>query len=234
MCYTNNISPQALLLRLNADLLANGFYSLAIFSLREFFNILKANTIAIMEERDMKPTKDRFIEKQEELYDKVFRRCYSKTSSKEVAKDLTQDVFTRVWDYICQGNEIRYLNSFVYRVTSNRIKDWYKKKKTIPMAKLGDFDEMSISDNSHESITYGAEMRHVWRRLNELGDHYAEVIRMRIFEGMSPQEIAKSLGERTNTVSVRIHRGLKRFRELLSESPEGYDSSKMNSVISNN
>lgn len=161
-------------------------------------------------------TKERFIEKQEDLYDKVFRRCYSKTSSKEVAKDLTQDIFTRTWDYINKGKDIQYINSFVYRVTSNRIKDYYKKKKSIPMANMGDFDENSVSsDDLHERIEHRAEMKRIKGRLNELGDRYSEVIRMRVFEGKSPQEIAEVLGERTNTVSVRIHRGLKKFRKLI-------------------
>lgn len=161
-------------------------------------------------------TKERFIEKQEELYDKVFRRCYSKTSSKEVAKDLTQDIFTRTWDYINRGKDIQYINSFIYRVTSNRIKDYYKKKKSIPMANMGDFDENTVSsDDIHERITDRAEVKRIKGRLNELGERYSEVIRMRVFEGRSPQEIAEILGERTNTVSVRIHRGLKKFRKLI-------------------
>ncbi|MEX0935163.1 MAG: sigma-70 family RNA polymerase sigma factor [Candidatus Paceibacterota bacterium] len=165
-------------------------------------------------------TKERFIEKLEELYDKVFRRCYSKTSSKEVAKDLTQDIFTRTWDYINRGKEIKYLNSFIYQVTSNRIKDYYKKKKSIPMANMGDFDEKDLSSDSfHTYIIDRAEVKRVRARLYELGEKYAEVIRMRIFEGMSPKEIGEKLGERTNTVSVRIHRGLKKFRKLLNTEP---------------
>ena len=163
-----------------------------------------------------KSTRERFLELQEELYPKVYRRCLSKTSSHEVANDLTQDIFTRVWAYIEKGNEVRYLHSFIYRVTSNRIKDWYKKKKSTPFARMGDFEPEHISeDSTHESIQDIAEMRYVWRQLQYLGEHYADVIRMRVFEGMSPAEIADELGERTNTISVRLHRGLKRFREIL-------------------
>ena len=40
---------------------------------------------------------------------------------------------------------------------------------------------------------------------------------MRYIDDLSPQEIAEVVGESENLVSVRIHRGLVRLRELVNK-----------------
>jgi len=51
--------------------------------------------------------------------------------------------------------------------------------------------------------------------LQKLPDAYREALSLRYIEGLSPQEIGKIVGESENAVSVRIHRGLKKLKELL-------------------
>jgi len=51
--------------------------------------------------------------------------------------------------------------------------------------------------------------------LKLLPDAYKEVLILRYVDGLSPKEIAQSLDENENAVSVRVHRGLKKLKELL-------------------
>lgn len=162
---------------------------------------------------------EQFLDAYDRLADKVFRRILFKTSNRDVAKDLTQDVFVRTWDYLAKGNTVEYINSFIYTVTSNIIKDWYKKKKSIPMGKMGDYDNTNIPDDM-ENITDKAEVKLVARKLEGVPEPYRETLRLRFIEGMSPGQIGEMMNERTNTVSVRIHRGLKKFREILTKDEE--------------
>ena len=46
---------------------------------------------------------EEFLRAYEEFADAIFRHCYFRISDREVAKDLTQETFTRTWKYIVDG-----------------------------------------------------------------------------------------------------------------------------------
>jgi RNA polymerase sigma factor (sigma-70 family) len=55
----------------------------------------------------------------------------------------------------------------------------------------------------------------VLRALDSLDPRDRDVITMRFVEGIPPREIAGILGERENTISVRITRALKKLRLII-------------------
>jgi RNA polymerase sigma-70 factor (ECF subfamily) len=52
-----------------------------------------------------------------------------KVSNVELAEDMTQEVFTKYWQYLRDGREMTNTRSFLYTIANNMAKDWYKKKK---------------------------------------------------------------------------------------------------------
>ncbi len=146
--------------------------------------------------------------------DAIFRQCYFKTSDREVAADLTQDAFTKTWDYLSQGNEVTNLKSFLFTVANNCIKDWYKKHRAIPQSSFEHDPFATFADEAQNSEIV-AEAALVLRVLEELEEHDRDVVVMRYVEGLSPREIAEIFGERENTISVRITRALKKIRQKI-------------------
>src|SRR4051812_29307947 len=61
--------------------------------------------------------------------DAIFRYCFIRTSQREVARDLTQDTFMRLWNTLSGDKEIRNCRAFLFTVARNLIIDWYRKKK---------------------------------------------------------------------------------------------------------
>ena len=55
------------------------------------------------------------------------------------------------------------------------------------------------------------------KALEELPEPYREAVVMRYVDGLSPTEIARTIGESENVVSVRVHRGLKKLKSLLED-----------------
>ena len=51
----------------------------------------------------------------------------------------------------------------------------------------------------------------------ELDEKYQEAVMLRYIEELQPQEIAEIVDASVNTISVRIHRGLKKLRNLIEE-----------------
>ncbi len=71
-----------------------------------------------------------FIESFSEYGDAIFRFCMMKVSNVELAEDMTQEVFTRYWQYVRDGKTMTNTRSFLYTIANNMAKDWYKKKKS--------------------------------------------------------------------------------------------------------
>jgi RNA polymerase sigma-70 factor (ECF subfamily) len=50
--------------------------------------------------------------------------------------------------------------------------------------------------------------------LDDVGDKYRDVIIMRFIDELSVKEISDVTGETENNISVRLHRGMEKLREI--------------------
>ncbi len=161
----------------------------------------------------------KFLEAYDTFSPAIFRHCLFKVSDRELAKDLTQEVFTRVWKYISAGNEVGNMKAFLYRVANNLVVDEYRKKKGISLDKLME-DGFDVSTGEEKRVYDIFDGKEALRLLDRIDVKYREVIIMRYMEGLLPKEIALILNETENSVSVRINRGLKKARKFLNGNGE--------------
>lgn len=159
-------------------------------------------------------TNEEFLKAYDAFADAIFRHCYFRVYSREEAKDLVQDTFIRTWEYLRDGNTIENLKAFLYRVANNLIIDTSRKRKTVSLEELTDhgFQPQVKNQNPIEAKIDGEQLKKV---LEQIENHYREVIIMRYIDDLSPREIAWILEETENAISVRLHRGLKKVRQLL-------------------
>lgn len=159
-----------------------------------------------------------FLEAHEAYADVIFRMCLSKTSSRDEAKDLTQETFMRVWERLASGREkIENLRAFLFTVARNLIKDYYKRKKPVLARDLpeGHMEEIPIEATAELQ----SETKIALSALESLPDAYRETLMLHFVEGYAISEIADMLGERANTISVRVKRGLEKARGALHIEP---------------
>lgn len=145
--------------------------------------------------------------------DALFKHIFFRVHDRELAKDLLQEVFTKVWQYISEGKEVANMRAFLYKSANNIVIDHYRSHKT------GSLDEMheegfDVADKRMDSKT-SAEVNELLEALSKIPDDYAKVVSMRYVEEMGPSEIAEILGENAGTVSVRINRGVEMLRKEL-------------------
>ena len=159
-----------------------------------------------------------FLKAYEEYSDAIFRYSYYKTSNKELARDLTQETFMRSLDYLNQGKEIKSIRPFLYKTASNLIIDWYKKKKdkSVSLEELQE-EGFQIKEASSRTPLLNAETSEVITVIKKMDESYRDAILMRYLGDLKLKEIAEIMGEKENVISVRIHRGLKKLRELLNQ-----------------
>ena len=162
---------------------------------------------------------ERFLKAFEEYGDALFRHAALRLSDRERAIDVVHDTYTKVWSYVRQGHEIENFRPFLYKVLNNLVVDEYRKNRESSLDALlaqegvdeGSFAE--LSENSVESLAATLDGRQAFEVLEHLPDQYREVIILRFIDGLGPKEISELIEESENTVSVRIHRGLKLLRD---------------------
>ena len=161
-----------------------------------------------------------FSESYDKYSDAIFRYCLYQTSNREKALDLTQDTFIKTWEYLSNNNskKIENLRAFLYKVAINLIIDYRRKKKADSLDQMteagfdvrSEIDEASVQENAFDG-------KIALKALKNLDEKYKDVLTLRFVEDMDIKEIAKILEESENNISVRIHRGLEKLKNVLKE-----------------
>lgn len=149
-----------------------------------------------------------------EYSDVIYRFCLYKTSDKNIAHDLTQDTFLRLWKSMNTGAEIEKPKQYIYQIARNLVIDYYKKAKAVSLDSLEE-DGFEARETSAGSEML-SELLLLRDSIDKLEQDYREVLYMRFVEDMGVEEIADTLGVSPNLVSVRINRGKKKLRELFT------------------
>ncbi len=160
-------------------------------------------------------TKERqFLKAYDDFSDAIFKHCYFRLPNRELALDLTQETFTRTWSEVANGKEIENFRAFLYRVANNLIIDFYRKKKEDSLDTLME-EGMDTADDNGENIEESVLVGQIQEVIQSLARPYRDILVMRYIDDLSPKEIASITGQTENTVSVRIHRGLKKVKQII-------------------
>lgn len=181
------------------------------FDFNPFFCKNRVNETSFYMKRDLEQT---FLEVYEKEADAIYRYCYFRLYEKEKGRDFMQEAFTKAWQYLSEGNEVKNIRALIYKIANNLIIDHVRKKKE---ASLEAMQEDGFAPGAHMremSIDY-LDARVAVEKLQLIEPEYREVVYMRYVENLTPREIAEILGEKVNIISVRIHRGIKKLKQIL-------------------
>ena len=76
--------------------------------------------------------KKKFNKIYDEYVGKIYRFVYVKVSSKETAEDLTSQAFTKSWQAMKGGADIKNPKAFVYQIARNLVIDFYRERAKRP------------------------------------------------------------------------------------------------------
>ena len=158
---------------------------------------------------------EKFISVYDENADALFRYAYFRLYDRERAKELMQEAFLKTWEYLESGKKIDNVRAFLYRIVHNLSVNEAVRHKSYSldeMREVAGFDPAETHENTPEEE---AEYQLVLSRIQELAPDERDVLVMRYIEGLPVSVIAEALEEAPNTVSVRIHRALKKLRASL-------------------
>lgn len=158
-----------------------------------------------------------------EIYDyyitKIYRFIFFKVPSREIAEDLTSEVFTKTLSYLTNPDKkVKNLQAFLYQTARNLVIDYYRKnnQKEIPLLQEGDEnyvpDLMSDQNKSKKKIEINLDVIELKKKIKNLKDEYREVIILRYLDEYSIKEIARILDKSNGAVRVLLHRAVKALK----------------------
>ena len=160
------------------------------------------------------------------LYDRYGRLVYSiafqATSHAELAEEVTQDTFLRVWQHAATFDPKQgQLLSWMTRITRNRVIDLYRRQQTRSEGHTTYFEEMVDFDLSDEGQDVEASVETTQRgqavrdALRQLPEEQRQVLALAYFRGLTQEQISNQLGEPLGTVKTRMRLGMQKLRRFL-------------------
>lgn len=146
-------------------------------------------------------------------FQKIFRYVFFRVSHKEVAEDLTEDVFLKAFKNIStlQSNSFE---AWLYPIARNRVIDYYRsKKETVPLEAVEEI--LEYQSNLVDILHLQDQQKLLVKLLQELGEDQQSVIKLKFFEQLSNTEIASLLNKAEGTIRIIQFRALKKLKELL-------------------
>lgn len=154
--------------------------------------------------------------------DRLVRYAYGKLGNLQDAEDVVQEVFVRSFADRSGRKEITMVGPYLYRSVANACTDLLRKRGSgIVVRDKIDVAEMPDTNPSPSNLAEAAEeRRRAERLLGQLPQAQAEVVRLRVLEGLRLSEIADVVGCSANTVSSRLRYAFRRLRSLVLDRKE--------------
>ncbi|KAB1067729.1 RNA polymerase sigma-70 factor [Tamlana haliotis] len=146
----------------------------------------------------------------------IFAKSY--VNNLDIAKDLVQDVFIKVWeDKIAFKNELA-VKSYLYTSVKNRALDYLKSKryKETDHMSVIELDVLNKESFYLKEVVIEEASSRIEEAINTLPNKCAQIIRLSIKE-YSNNEIATHLEISVNTVKAQKKIAYKRLRPLLKD-----------------
>ena len=153
-----------------------------------------------------------FIQLYSRYQKRVYAYCVRMVNSRELAEDLFQDVFIRVSrkrKRFIGGNFSAWLFAITRNLCLNAIRD--RPRRGVPIE-----DVSETLQASGDETEYDESLELLRQAIETLPPDMREPLILRVYDGLSYQEISDLTGTKLATVKVRVFRAKQRLYEILA------------------
>ncbi|MCY4528964.1 MAG: sigma-70 family RNA polymerase sigma factor [Chloroflexi bacterium] len=149
----------------------------------------------------------------------VLRTAYGIVGRRQLAEDVTQQVFVELFTAMRRFDPERPLAPWLYRIVVNiSLKELRRRHhRTLPLDEVA--ADLPSLDPLPDLIAEESEVkRSMWTAIQSLSPKHRAAVVLRYYHGFSEAEMAVALGCRRGTVKSRLHSALRQLEVLLRES----------------
>ena len=163
----------------------------------------------------------------EQLYDRYGQPVYSLAlrivRDPQIAEELTQEVFVRLWRYAgtfdsARGRFSGWLLGIAHNLALNEVRRWQSRPQKAELPSDDDerpYELVDESADAAEAAWLNIRRETIVGALKQLPEAQRRAIELAFFGGYTHLEIANMLGDPLGTIKSRIRIGMQRLRELL-------------------
>ena len=150
-------------------------------------------------------------------YEQIFRYIYQRMDDKEMAYDITSQVFLKALNNI-HKYEFRGVPfaSWLYRIAKSELYQSFRDRKARRTVNVDSMNIFEMIDDMEEDRT--EENREILLDIIEdLNEEDVQMVELRFFEKRSFREIGEILEITENNAKVKCHRVVKRMKKILKD-----------------
>ena len=150
---------------------------------------------------------------------KIFRFVSFRIADREVAKEVTNEIFFEAWRSLKRYDPKRKIkfSTWLFTIARHRIIDQYRRQKE-PTVALEDVAELRNEKNDlNEQVIVRDEFATVQKQLQKLPEIQQTVLSLRYLEELSYAEIAKILGESEGNARLIAKRALEILKKVINQ-----------------
>lgn len=150
------------------------------------------------------------------FHQQVFRFSLSYVKDPEFAREITQQVFIRIWEKRQKLSSSKPLEGQIFAITRNLTIDNLRKQardKTLEVNYL--LVVSNTNQQTEDEITLSEYHQQVKQFINEMPPRRRLIFKMNKLEGLSMDEIAQSLSISPKTVDAHLQLAVKYLRKKL-------------------
>lgn len=159
----------------------------------------------------------------EELYRRHFRRVYAlclrMTANATEAEDLTQEVFTQLYNKIGSFRGESAFTTWLHRMTVNVVLMHFRRRQSRPefTTEEGETPEQIVQGTANPSRMPVVDKIALERAIARLSPGYRSVFVLHDVEGYEHEEIGRMLGISAGTSKSQLHKARLNLRKLIRE-----------------
>lgn len=158
-----------------------------------------------------------FSELYDILLDPIFKFCFFRVPTEEIAEDITSDIFIQVWRSLPTYTKTKGIkfSSWVFRIAQNKIIDFFRKHKdTLELKEELNIESKPVLDAT-SSIENKLLRKHLNSALKKIPESQAESLILRYFSELSNAEIAEVMEKTETAVRILQSRGIKAIKKYI-------------------
>ncbi len=146
----------------------------------------------------------------------VYNLAYTHVNNVEDARDLTQEIFLKVYKNLKKYKPEYKFFSWLYKISLNTVNSFLKKRKRKP--DLLPLDESrDFADVKEAGLPRSEELHNI---IGQFKKDMREVFVLFYYEDLDIQTVADITGKSPSNVKVMLHRGRNEIRALLGKESE--------------